>query len=143
VTAPDQRHGATPFRGSVSLDYAPQADSEPDPGEVVWAWVPYEEDRSRGKDRPLLVVGRPAGREGREGYVALMLSSRDRGGEYGWVRLGTGSWDRANRVSWVKVDRMLLVHDGGIRREGAVVGREDFLAVLDKVVREQRGEQVD
>ena len=37
--------------------YAPAPDGEPDPGEVVWAWVPYEEDASRGKDRPVLVIG--------------------------------------------------------------------------------------
>ena len=32
-------------------------DGEPDPGEVVWAWVPYEDDPAQGKDRPVLVVG--------------------------------------------------------------------------------------
>jgi len=131
---------ATPYRGKVTLDYAPEADSDPDPGEVVWAWVPFQEDPSQGKDRPLLVVGRP---EQGPGYVALMLSSRDRAGEYGWVLLGSGPWDRDGRQSWVKVDRMLLVHDGGIRREGAVVDGERFLQVMDKVVREQRGEQLD
>ncbi len=37
--------------------YAPKANGKPDPGEVVWAWVPYEEDPSQGKDRPVLVIG--------------------------------------------------------------------------------------
>ena len=37
--------------------YAPSADGLPEPGEVCWAWVPYEEDASQGKDRPVLVVG--------------------------------------------------------------------------------------
>ena len=33
-------------------------DSEaPEPGEVVWTWVPYEEDPTRGKDRPVPVIG--------------------------------------------------------------------------------------
>ena len=36
--------------------YAPEADGEPDPGEVVWAWVPYEDDPSQGKDRPVLLL---------------------------------------------------------------------------------------
>jgi hypothetical protein len=40
------------------VEYAPRADGRPDPGEVVWAWVPYEDDPRRGKDRPVLVVGR-------------------------------------------------------------------------------------
>src|SRR3954468_725955 len=39
------------------LGYAPKADGRPDPGEVVWAWVPYEEDPTQGKDRPVLVIG--------------------------------------------------------------------------------------
>ena len=28
--------------------YAPEADGQPDPGEVVWAWVPYEDDPTQG-----------------------------------------------------------------------------------------------
>ena len=36
--------------------YAPEIDGEPDPGEVVWAWVPYEDDPTQGKDRPVLLL---------------------------------------------------------------------------------------
>ena len=39
--------------------YAPEIDGEPDPGEVVWAWVPYEDDPSQGKDRPVLLLDTP------------------------------------------------------------------------------------
>ena len=39
-------------------EYAPEIDGEPDPGEVVWGWVPYEDDPSQGKDRPVLLIGR-------------------------------------------------------------------------------------
>jgi len=28
------------------IAYAPERDGQPDPGEVVWAWVPYEDDPS-------------------------------------------------------------------------------------------------
>ena len=38
--------------------YAPDLDGRADPGEIVWTWVVYEDDPSRGKDRPVLVVGR-------------------------------------------------------------------------------------
>ena len=41
-----------------SLNYQPRPDGRPDPGEVVWTWVPFQEDFSRGKDRPVLLVGR-------------------------------------------------------------------------------------
>ena len=33
-----------------------ETDGLPDPGEVCWAWVPYEEDETRGKDRPVLLL---------------------------------------------------------------------------------------
>src|SRR5450756_320149 len=44
------------FAGQVSPVYAPNLDSVPDPGEVVWTWVPFEEDFERGKDRPVLLL---------------------------------------------------------------------------------------
>ena len=40
----------------VDIAYAPKPDGRPDPGEVVWTWVPYEDDPSQGKDRPVLLV---------------------------------------------------------------------------------------
>ena len=55
------------YRGRFCWTYDPNPDSEPDPGEVVWAWVPYQENPHRGKDQPLLVIGRP---KLGEGYVA-------------------------------------------------------------------------
>ena len=42
----------------MEVTYDPQADGEPDPGEVVWAWVAYEDDPSQGKDRPVLLLAR-------------------------------------------------------------------------------------
>ena len=42
----------------LRVAYNPRTDGKPDPGEVVWAWVPYEEDASQGKDRPVLLIGR-------------------------------------------------------------------------------------
>jgi hypothetical protein len=49
------------FAGRADLEYTPHPDDRPDPGEVVWAWVPFEENHRRGKDRPVLVVGRDGG----------------------------------------------------------------------------------
>ena len=102
--------------------YAPQRDGRADPGEVVWAWVAYEDDPARGKDRPVLVVGR----RGRT-LLGLMLSSKaGRAGEPGWLGLGTGGWDRDRRPSWVRLDRVLEVGETGIRREGGVLDRARF-----------------
>ena len=139
VPRPDQG-GAYSYSGRVFPGYAPQADGDPDPGEIVWAWVPYEEDDRVGKDRPLLVIGRgePDGQ-----YVALMLSSRDHAGDRGWVSLGTGAWDRDWRESWVRVDRPLGLIDDSVRREGSVLHQDRFLEVLDKARQERNGINVD
>ena len=104
------------------LAYAPQTDGRADPGEVVWTWVAYEDDPTRGKDRPVLVVGRSGRR-----LLGLMLSSQpERAGQQGWLGLGAGGWDREGRPSWVRLDRVLEVPETGIRREGAVLDRARF-----------------
>src|SRR5712675_1155277 len=54
------------------LVYAPDLDGRADPGEIVWTWVVYEDDPTRGKDRPVLVVGRD-----RTTLLGLMLSSQE------------------------------------------------------------------
>src|SRR5687768_10110091 len=70
---PGNGHYPGDFEGRFTISYAPQTDGDPDPGEVVWAWVPYEEDHTRGKDRPVLLVGRSGGY-----LLGLMLTSKDR-----------------------------------------------------------------
>lgn len=132
--------GAYDYRGRVFPEYAPQPDRDPDPGEIVWAWVAYEEDDRVGKDRPLVVIGRG---EQEAQYVALMLSTRDHAGDRGWVSLGAGAWDRDQRESWVRVDRALGIEDGSVRREGAVLDHDRFLELLDKARSERNGINVD
>ena len=107
-------------------EYSPDLDGDPDPGEIVWTWVPYEEDPRRGKDRPVLVVGR----DGRW-LLGLMLSTRDHDasphrGRETWVDLGSGDWDEARRPSEIRVDRVIRVDPEGVRREGAVLDRARF-----------------
>ena len=102
--------------------YSPDLDGQADPGEIVWTWVVYEDDPSRGKDRPVLVVGRD-----RRILLGLMLSSRDHHhDDPNWVGIGSGSWDYEGRPSWVRLDRVLDVPEEGIRREGAILDREVF-----------------
>jgi hypothetical protein len=132
---PAPRRAATPVptkaapkaatKAGRSLVYAPQLDGRADPGEIVWTWVAYEDDPTQGKDRPVLVVGR-------DGSVlkGLMLSSNsERDGQRHWYGLGEGAWDQEHRPSWVRLDRVLTVEEGGIRREGAVLDRRRFDAV--------------
>ena len=33
----------------IRFDYAPHRDGRPDPGEIVWAWVPYDEGDGRAR----------------------------------------------------------------------------------------------
>jgi hypothetical protein len=111
------------------LVYAPDLDGKADPGEIVWTWVAYEEDPSRGKDRPVLVVGRDG-----SVLLGLMVSSQERhAGDRDWVGIGTGDWDYEGRASWVRLDRVLDVPEEGIRREGAILQREIFDVVAGRL----------
>ena len=115
------------FTGPLAPSYSPKPDGRPDPGEIVWTWVPFEEDHTQGKDRPVLVVGR----DGRW-LLALQLTSKDhdgypaRGGRRRWVDIGAGDWDRRRRPSEVRVDRVIRVDPKAVRREGAVLARSRF-----------------
>jgi hypothetical protein len=124
------RTGGAPAGDGVRIVYAPDRDGDPDPGEVVWAWVPYEDDPAQRKDRPVLVIGYD-GRGGR--LVAVPLSSRDPAhkrdaGE--WVPVGAGSWDHERRESFANADRVLRYAPGEVRREGAALPRDRFDAVV-------------
>jgi hypothetical protein len=118
----------------METSYAPDQDGRPDPGEVVWAWVPYEDDPSQGKDRPVLLVGRDG-----DQLVGLQLTSKDhdsdaedeaRYGRY-WRDVGTGDWDREHRDSEVRLDRLLRLEESEVRREGAAIDRAVFDAVVE------------
>jgi hypothetical protein len=121
---------------ATGVHYAPDLDGEPDPGEVVWAWVPYEDDPAQGKDRPVLVLGRDGAT-----LLALQLTSQDhdldaedeaRWGRY-WMDIGSGDWDHERRPSEVRLDRLLRLEEHGVRREGAVLHKDVFDAVIREV----------
>ncbi|NEK60513.1 type II toxin-antitoxin system PemK/MazF family toxin [Geodermatophilus sabuli] len=125
----------------TDLEHRPREDGRPDPGEVVWAWVPFDEGDGRGKDRPLLVVGRRGGE-----LVGLMLSSQDHDRDAAdearhgrsWMDVGRGGWDSRGRSSEVRLDRLLLLPPGAARREGAALDRRRFDEVV-AAVRELHG----
>ena len=117
----------------MTTSYAPKQDGQPDPGEVVWAWVAYEDDPAQGKDRPVLVIGRDG-----ETLLCLQLTSKDhdrdaadeaRAGRF-WMDVGAGDWDRQRRPSEIRLDRLLRLEESGVRREGAAIER----GVFDEVV---------
>jgi hypothetical protein len=113
--------------GPVHTEYAPKHDGHPDPGEIIWTWVPYEEHDGRGKDRPVLLVarGKHTGM-----LLGIKLTSKWHADAENWVSIGTGGWDRDARESWAVIDRVVRVHPEGIRREGHEVDRDDFGKVI-------------
>ena len=131
-----ERGGAWDFHGQVRPEYAPVADGDPDPGEVVWVWVPFEEDPGQGKDRPVVIIGRDVADD--EVLVALMLSSKDHDGDHDWFALGAGPWDAEHRPSWVRLDRTLAVTEDAVRREGSALPQQLFLDVVEHAVARDR-----
>ena len=127
---PDATAEVDPHRiGPVRMSYSPQTDGAPDPGEVVWTWVPFEENDGRGKDRPVLVVAV----ESAGTYLAVQLTSKAHDGEGDFVSVGAGRWDGEHRPSWVNLDRVIRVHEGGMRREAAALPREPFERVTGRL----------
>jgi hypothetical protein len=111
----------------VHIEYTPSLDGDPDPGEVVWTWVPFEEDATLGKDRPVVIIGRHGPLL--SGVALTSKSRRD------YVDVGIGEWDSKHRRSYAKVDRLLDVDTHAVRREGAILNRRQFDQVVDAVVR--------
>lgn len=129
---PVTKNSAPTAHRARKLVYSPDLDGRADPGEVVWTWVTYEEDPTRGKDRPVLVVGRDHAT-----LLGLMLSSQERhAADRSWVSIGSGSWDGEGRPSWVRLDRVLDVPEEGIRREGAILERTIFDVVAARLRRD-------
>ena len=114
-----------PRASELRITYEPRRDDEPDAGEIVWTWVPFEERDGRGKDRPVLVIGR---RDADRVY-ALKLTSIPQDGDRDHLELGSGPWDAQGRPSWVDLDQVYLVHRLGMRREGAVLDVDRFTRV--------------
>ena len=119
------------FLGTPEISYEPNPGNGKvaDPGEIIWTWVPFEEDHSQGKDRPVLVIGHDD-----RWLLALPLTSKDhdrdlereaRAGRR-WTDIGSGSWDHRGRDSEVRLDRILRVDPAGVRRMGAVLDESRF-----------------
>ena len=77
-----------PVDPGVRIEYTPALDGDPDPGEVVWTWVPYEEDPTLGKDRPVVIIGR----HGADLSGVALTTKHRAGGDH--VEVGTGAVGR-------------------------------------------------
>lgn len=124
------------FTGRPPIEYAPVEGRLPDPGEVVWAWVPFEEDHRRGKERPVLLIGRDD-----PWLLALPLTSKDhdrdaaqeaREGRF-WMDIGSGAWDPTGRPSEARTNRVIRVDPTRVRKRGAKLDKRIFDAVAGEV----------
>lgn len=125
-------------RGLPEFSYQPVADNDADPGEVVWTWISYEEDPTQGKDRPVVVLAR----SGSDVVVAQLTSKnhdidREQEAHWGryWLAIGAGEWDPQGRVSSVRLDRLLLVSQRDVRREGASLDRATYNKVVTAIAK--------
>jgi mRNA-degrading endonuclease toxin of MazEF toxin-antitoxin module len=116
---------APPAPRNLVIAYAPDADGAPDAGEIVWTWVPYEERDGRGKDRPVLVIGRQSA----DRVYAVRLTSTPHLDSPDHVPVGAGEWDDRHRASWVDVGQLYSVHERGMRREAAALDPTRFRRV--------------
>lgn len=147
TTAPPTRPRGYPgdFAGAAGSPFG-TATGTVSAGEVVWAWVPFEEDHRRGKDRPALVVGADG-----PWLLGLPMTSQDhdldevqeqRAGRQ-WVDVGSGDWDRRRRRSEARLDRVVRLDPERVRRAGGAVDEAVYAAVLTALDAVRRGEPYD
>jgi hypothetical protein len=103
----------------LQIGYSPAKDGAPDSGEIIWTWVPYEENDGRGKDRPVLVIGRQSA----DRVYAVRMTSKAHDRDRDYLSIGSGAWDSQGRASWVDIEMLYSVHESGMRREAAVLER--------------------
>lgn len=126
------------FTGRPRIVYQPLKDGRPDPGEVVWTWVPYEEDHNEGKDRPVLLIGRDG-----PWLLGLQVTSKDHDRDSGqearagrfWIDIGSGAWDNQHRPSETRVNRIIRIDPDAVRRVGAILDKRVFDDVAEEVLR--------
>jgi hypothetical protein len=117
----------------VEIGYRPSANGRADPGEVVWAWIPYEDDPTQGKDRPALVMASDG-----DDVLVLPMTSQDHDRDAAqearegrlWMDIGSGSWDARGRPSEVRLNRTVRIAAAEVRREGATLSADIFAAVV-------------
>jgi hypothetical protein len=114
----------------VSVGYSPSHNRLPNSGEVIWTWVPYEENDGRGKDRPVLVIGRQSA----DRVYAVRMTSRAHDGDRDYLPIGSGAWDSQGRESWVDIEQLYSVHDAGMRREAAALDRARYDRIAQALI---------
>lgn len=113
----------------VRFAYRPRhPDGHADPGEVVWARVPFEDDPTQGKDRPVLIVGRAENGN----LVGVQLTSKTH--RPGTIPIEWGS----NQASHIRPERFIQVDLSNYRKEGAYIKKPVFQEIVDTLTKKHR-----
>ncbi|MDO5682224.1 MAG: type II toxin-antitoxin system PemK/MazF family toxin [Propionibacteriaceae bacterium] len=124
------------FKRMPRIEYAPHPGHLADPGEIVWAWVPYEEDHREGKVRPVLIIGWDG-----DWLLGAPLTSKDhdldqqqeaKAGRF-WVEIGTGAWDPKGRVSEARVNRIVRIDPDSVEEGGVRLDQKRFRRVTNAI----------
>jgi len=114
----------------VNVGYSPSRNRLPDSGEIIWTWVPYEENDGRGKDRPVLVIGRHSA----DRVYAVRMTSKAHDRDRDFISIGSGAWDGQGRESWVDIEQLYSVHHDGMRREAAALDAGRYSRVAQALI---------
>ena len=98
---------------------------KPDPGEVWWAAVPFEERRG-SKDRPCLVLSRS-----RRHADVMMFTSQDKAARHGYVAVPATMW-RDERSSFLRTDRVISVRCEKFRRRESARAPQSVVEVVSR-----------
>lgn len=114
----------------VKIAYSPKhPDGGPDPGEVVWARVPFADDPTQSKDRPVLVIGRVNS----TGTLAVVQLTSKTHGRKEEMPIGPNTWSKNDIGGNIKLDRIIQVDPSNYRREGGVLPRAKFDEVIGRL----------
>ena len=111
----------------------PDSESVPEPLPARWDYwfadVPFAEDPTQSKDRPVLVLAVT-----RKYVLALKVSSQDKSSHHDWVRVDTSAWDlsKSDDFSWLSLDDVQRLGFSRLRR---LLGQEADAEVCRQVKR--------
>ncbi len=89
------------------------------------------ENDGRGKDRPVLVIGRQSA----DRVYAVRLTSKAHEGDRDFLPIGAGPWDSQGRPSWIDIEQVYSVHAEGMRREASALDLDRFVKVAGALQR--------
>lgn len=70
----------------------------------------------------MLVIGR----QSTDRVYAVRMTSKAHERDRDYLSIGIGAWDSQGRESWVDIEQLYSVHEGGLRREAAVLDAKRY-----------------